>query len=459
MKKKLLLLFISLLVQTYSNAQIFDAKILVTTANDNIDSFIFNDIDADGDVDIIASSRTSDQVFWYKNLGSETFSAKIVLSSNFDNPSNVKLLDVDQDGKKDIIVGERPSGLGVSWIKNMGSGFFGNKQSIPSCGFCALSTIDVGDIDNDGDEDIIISELSNDTLRLTKNMGGGVFEVQSGLLYTPTEGRNLYSFEFANLDGDNQNELILSTGGTTTQKIIQIEYNGTTFVETLLYSSAVANPFIYESYLRDMDNDGIIDIISKIQDCGIVWFKNFGANVYSSPNSIGLPCASGALSSIGDLDLDNNADIVTNGLKWRRNLGGGTFDSTLTSISATPVGVLSSQLFDIDADGDLDLFYVSSTEFAWHKNNSITLSSDEFNAATFTIYPNPSPSEINITSQTAFNQYKIYDVNGRLLKDVTLTLPNLNTETKIDLNSISTGVYFLEIQAGKAKQLQKFIKN
>ncbi len=228
-------------------------------------------------------------------------------------------------------------------------------------------------------------------------------------------------------------------------------------MQTLLYSSTTANPFIFESYISDMDNDGQKDIISKIQDCGIVWFKNFGANVFSSPNAIGLPCPNGALSSIGDIDLDNNADMVTVGLKWRRNLGGGTFDATLTPVSTTSDAALSSTLFDIDNDGDLDLFYKNATQFAWHKNNSITLSSDEFNAATFTIYPNPSASEINITSQTAFDHYKIYDTNGRLLNDV--TLPNLNTETKIDLNSISTGVYFLEIQTVTAKQLQKFIKN
>ncbi|HRG18468.1 MAG TPA: T9SS type A sorting domain-containing protein [Flavobacterium lutivivi] len=457
MKKKLLLLFFILLGFNNLNSQIFGDKTLVTTANDDIDSFIFNDIDSDGDIDIIASSKTIDQVFWYKNLGSETFSTKIVLSSNYVNPSNVKLLDVDVDGKKDILVGETASGAGLSWIKNMGSGFFGNKQSFPSCGFCALTTIDVGDIDNDGDDDVIISELSNDTLRLTKNMGSGVFEVQSGLLYVTSEGRNLRSFEFANLDGDTQNELILSTGGSTTQKIIQIEYNGTAFVETLLYSSAIANPFIYESYLKDMDNDGQVDIISKIQDCGIVWFKNFGSNVFSSPNSIGLPCASGALSTIGDLNLDNNADLIHSGLKWRENMGSGSFNSTFTQISATTIATTNSQLFDIDADGDLDLFFVSTTEFGWFKNNSIELSTIEINENTFTVYPNPSSSELNITSKVAFNRYKVYEVNGRLIQDV--SLPNLDTECKIDLSTISTGVYLLEIQSDTTKQQQKFIKN
>lgn len=453
MNKKLILILFCFVAFSKSTAQIFGTKTLVTTADDNIDSFLFFDIDADGDIDIIASSKTSNQVFWYKNLGSETFSSKIVLSSNYVNPSNVKLLDVDEDGKKDVIVGETGVGLGVSWIKNMGGGFFGNKQLIPSCSFCALTTIDVGDIDNDGKEDIIISELSNDTLRLTKNMGNGVFEVQSSFLYITSEGRNLYSFTFGNLDKDSQKDLILSTGGTTSQKIIQIEYNGSTFVQNLLYSSS-STPYVYQSYLSEMDNDGNVDILTSSSDCGLYWFKNFGANVYSSPNAIGLPCTNGSISTNGDVDLDGNADIVTNGLKLRMNLGGGSFDATLTSISVNPVGVLSSQLFDIDTDGDLDLFYVSSTEFGWYKNSSIVLSSDEINANNFKAYPNPITDILNFSSDKDISSVSIYNLLGQEV----LTKVIQDGEKTIDVSNLSVGSYLVKINSNDEVKTLKVIK-
>jgi len=454
MNTKLLLFFFCFLAYSNSNAQIFGNKTLVTTANDNLDNFIFNDIDTDGDIDIIASSKTTDQVFWYKNLGSETFTSKIVLSTSYVNPSNVKLLDVDVDGKKDVLVGETGVGAGVSWIRNMGSGFFGNKQSISSCGFCALTSIDVGDIDNDGDEDIIVSELSNDTLRLTKNIGGGVFEVQSSLIYLTTEGRNLYSFEFANLDGDNQNELILSTGGTTTQKIIQIEYNGTAFVQTLLYSSSVANPFIFESYLSDMDNDGQKDIITKIQDCGVVWFKNFGANVFSSPNSIGLPCSSGALSTIGDIDLDGNSDLVLSSLKWRENLGGGSFNSTLIPVSTNNDNALSSKLFDIDNDGDLDLFYYNATQFAWHRNNSAQLSNEEFNVNILRAYPNPIKDLLNISYDKEISSLSIYDLLGQEVLSIAIN----DNESAVNISNLASGTYLVKVTSNNEVKTFKVIK-
>lgn len=455
MNTKLLLFFFFFLVYSNTNAQIFGNKTLVTTANDNLDNFIFNDIDNDGDIDIIASSRTTDQVFWYKNLGLEIFSSKIVLSTSYVNPSNVKLLDVDVDGKKDILVGETGSGAGLSWIKNMGSGFFGNKQSFPSCSICALSSIDVGDIDNDGDEDVIVSELSNDTLVWTKNMGNGVFTVQTGFLYLTSEGRNLYSFEFANLDGDNQNELILSTGGTTIQKIIQIEYNGTAFVQTLLYSATSANPFIFQSYINDMDNDGQKDIISITQSCGVVWFKNFGANVFSSPNSIGLPCSSGALSSIGDVDFDGNSDIVLSSLKWRENLGGGSFNTTLIPVSTNNDNALLSQLFDIDNDGDLDLFYYNATQFAWHRNNSAQLSNNEINVNNvLRAYPNPLKDLLNISYDKEITSLSIYDLLGQEVVSIAIN----NNESTVDVSNLASGTYLVKVTSNNEVKTFKVIK-
>jgi len=228
MKKNLLFAFIAFNVFIGATAQQFGSRTLITPNATNVNSFTFHDIDEDGDIDIIATSSNGsvssslNHVFWYKNQGNNTFSAKILISSAYDDIAEVKLLDVDEDGKKDLVVGDNETGM--SWIKNMGSGFFGTKQNLPYNTY--MSTFEVGDMNNDGKEDIIVAQLSGDSLHFLRNTGNGVFVYES-MFYTVTH--NIYSLTFGDLDQDQVTDLIVSTGGTTTQKIIQFEYVGNAF--------------------------------------------------------------------------------------------------------------------------------------------------------------------------------------------------------------------------------------
>ncbi|HEX9980780.1 MAG TPA: T9SS type A sorting domain-containing protein [Flavobacterium sp.] len=457
MKTKLLFLSLAAPFLTLT-AQEFGPRVLVTPNDDNTNSISFEDIDADGDIDILASSNTSNSVFWYKNQGNGTFTNKIVLSSSFDNPRSVHALDVDGDGKKDIVLGEFDNGL--SWIKNMGGGFFTAKQALTACGLCFVSNIRVGDIDNDGLDDIIIAELSNDVLTFYRNTGTGTFAYM-GYTYIPADGLNINTYEFGDLDQDNINDIIVTISGSTQQQIIQFEYVADAFVQTPLFT-ATTSPLLYYSDLVDMDNDGLMDIVSRSSDCSVYWFKNFGANVYSTPNSIGLAnCASGNLSAVGDLNLDNQAELVymeDNTIHWRNNTGGGDISTTLTPISTSGIvgDVIGTYLVDIDQDGDKDVFYLTNNEFGRFMNDT-SLGTNANTALKFSVYPNPATNELNIECPAGFSAYKMYDITGKLIGKVEMSVPTQNH--KVNVGELSQGLYFLEIQSGSVKQTQKFIKN
>ncbi len=58
------------------------------------------------------------------------------------------------------------------------------------------------------------------------------------------------------------------------------------------------------------------------------------------------------------------------------------------------------------------------------------------------IFPNPAENIINIKINTPDNlQYQFLDINGRILKEATIT--NVNTEIKV--NNMPVSVYFLKI--------------
>lgn len=72
-----------------------------------------------------------------------------------------------------------------------------------------------------------------------------------------------------------------------------------------------------------------------------------------------------------------------------------------------------------------------------------------------TIYPNPVTDVLQISSQTEIISVIIYNTNGQQLMD-----KNLNSlHGEIDLNSLSTGIYFAKVLSNNTMSTYKFIKN
>ncbi|RZJ69984.1 T9SS type A sorting domain-containing protein [Flavobacterium sp.] len=461
MKQKLLLA--ALVAQTFFtvNAQQFGSRTVLNATSHLHNSFAFDDIDGDGDIDVIVTSTTgstssaANHVAWYKNLGNNTFSAKTLISSAYNDVNTVRLLDVDEDGKKDLVVADWATGM--SWIKNMGSGFFGSKQALPYNS--AVSTFEVGDLNNDGKQDIVLAQLSGDSVHFMRNTGNGTF-VYDSMIYAPNY--NVYSIEFGDLDQDQKTDLIISSGSTTTQKVVKFEYGTNALVQTVLYT-APNWPYIYKSFLYDVDSDGKMDVVMDSSDCATYWVKNFGNDVYSTLTTITTQtCMNYETVNVADLNLDGFMDTLYmryGNFYYKQGAAGGELGTTMIpiSINQIPVELYRHALYDIDGDGDLDLFYGSSQEFGWIKNNSAELSVNAPTVSKFSVYPNPANQELNIASENGIETYAIFDATGKLIAKS--NLPTAETNHKIDVAHLSNGLYFVELQSGNSKETKKFVKN
>ena len=71
----------------------------------------------------------------------------------------------------------------------------------------------------------------------------------------------------------------------------------------------------------------------------------------------------------------------------------------------------------------------------------------------FKVYPNPATSELFIETATANNSISIYSLQGILVRKF---FANSNV-TKINVNDLSSGVYFVELFNDKSKKYQKII--
>jgi len=81
------------------------------------------------------------------------------------------------------------------------------------------------------------------------------------------------------------------------------------------------------------------------------------------------------------------------------------------------------------------------------------LSTDEFNANTVSIYPNPASSTLFFeTSDNRELSIEMFDVNGKKIKEEVIS------GSSTDISHLSKGVYFVSIQSNNTVTTQKFIK-
>lgn len=130
------------------------------------------DLDGDGDLDIAAViSQEEEEVWAFENLGGGKFkSRRIYASPNYDvGSAGLVVADLDKDGRPDLIL---PQGdnledpyawpqpyHGCLWFRNLGGWKFESKRIASFGGTYAAA---VGDVDGDGDLDVVLVSLCND---------------------------------------------------------------------------------------------------------------------------------------------------------------------------------------------------------------------------------------------------------------------------------------------------------
>jgi len=266
--------------------------------------------------------------------------------------SNVTMGDIDGDGDLDLVTSSYyvlaasdPMGV-IDVFRNQGNGTFG-----PAEGWTGLydRQMFLSDMNSDGALDLILVSANKLGLRVFMNDGSGGFGSD---ISVPVGGMMSSSFDLvrvADLNGDGYRDILL-TAGPLGHVYASFNSGGTMF--GLPIDTTITPTQADDFNAADLDGDGRADLVltSNTTDTIQVQMGN-------GDGSFGLPMsypAVAAVNSLGlqDLDADGISDIIaSNGTNTvvQFNNGNGSFSMPVTY----PGG--SSHTADLDGDGDVDI--------------------------------------------------------------------------------------------------------
>ena len=238
---------------------------LISDAQVNPRCVISEDWDGDGDMDVIISSEGDHQIRIYENIDGELDDAGSLITEEF-FIERLESYDLNDDGLLDILF-IRSIDDNVVWLENNGDLTF--NEHVISEVFPDLANASTGDLDEDGDLDILIAHV--DGVGWLENSGDGIFETSEILTI---ECPNPEIVRLADVNNDGKKDLIVAgTGDFTLSWCENIGDGEVAFGELNLIHDFVH--YTSELFATDLDEDGDIDVISaSILDGRLGWYEN-----------------------------------------------------------------------------------------------------------------------------------------------------------------------------------------
>lgn len=311
------------------------------------------DFNNDGKLDLLTSESEGSQLFIALGSGDGTFGPLDVRTIVGGSPFLVEAADVNSDGKADIATTAfQPSSGSVVLFLGNGVGGFGAATYYTTGPH--TSSVAVGDINNDGRQDLVAgTAYIQDVHRFFGQSGGGFGSLQTQFL---NANASTY-LKLAELNGDGNLDLVsagflVGTSGNTPRFQAAFGSASGSFSGAFLLPSTAPYPIGFG--LGDFNQDGRADAARP----GAV-FTQLASSSTSSVLST-LPAVSVAFGDVdGDADLDLIC-VAPSSIQVERSAGSGAFVPTAPPAISALAGNESASLGDFNRDGLPDIAAITA---------------------------------------------------------------------------------------------------
>lgn len=353
------------------------------------------DLDGDGDADLAVAAAHAGVVEVLRNRGDGTFNPALALPVT-ESPRRLRLADLNGDRRLDIVV---QAGGAVAFLRNDGAAGFAAAVTITTGPGSGLA---VGDLDADGDTDLVLGQAEPPRAWVLRNAGNFVFTPAHIPLEGVPEDSLVDPVALADVDGDADLDVVVSfdaaavwlandgsgtlaapnaltdmggriavgdLDGDGRREVIGIRDDEAVFVtpgpgtepgrDTRVVA---AGTDLFAPAIADLSGDGYPDVVLSAYSGESIWV------IYGSERGLAAPevrpvGARPVAAVPTDLDRDDDLDLaVTHGSPGRVSLLRNTGDGRLREVTVLPLSANASQatVTDLDADGDADVAVVAS---------------------------------------------------------------------------------------------------
>ena len=342
-----------------------------TDDNDYTWGIAVGDIDGDGDLDVVAGNYSQLNKLYLNNGTDNPFgdiSTGIPIRADTDDTRVVALYDMNGDGVLDLLAGNQTHKNRLylnNASENPFNGVAGN--SITDIAANTLAPA-IGDIDGDGDLDVVTANTGTNLFFLNNGSTDPFGDVVAGSIGNDSDSTR----DIVLGDMDNDGDLDVVAANTSTNRLYLNNGTANPFDGTTTGLSIGNLDADYTSFVLvgDVDNDGDLDVVTgngsfSNDQANRLYLNNGTTNPFSDVDT-GTPIGANEVGrataiALGDVDSDGDLDFFASdsGTDPKIYFNNGSSDPFEGIDNGTVIGDMSNThalaLGDIDGDGDQDL--------------------------------------------------------------------------------------------------------
>jgi hypothetical protein len=398
----------------YGNGTFQAQTIYMISSNSHPQYITVGDFNKDKQLDIVIIDSTNDEIYILLGNGTGTFPTITtydavsgsrpfwiaVADFNYDNQSDIVVVDYSTNDIRTLIqYSDNPSarvqsypigtpGLTgtlavndfnndhildivffkfssiVIWI-GLGDGTFGTQITLSIGSESNVQYISTGDLNNDNQTDIIISDAGYNWVSIFLGYGNGTFAAIK--TYNAGAGSMPSWTVLADVNNDKRMDIVCANAGTSSIGILLGNGNGT-FAAMVFYSTGPGT-IPYSVAVGDINHDNLLDIVASDFNGNVIIFFGRGKGIFIEVSVIHLPASAAFLGTfsivLADLNRDNNLDIAATNLQGDSitvylGQGNGIFPQVSNYFTGSGSGPLYIIVNDFNNDNISD---IAATDF------------------------------------------------------------------------------------------------